>query len=318
MRDNDGRKLDHKLLEELRLKAVREVVEGAHPEEVALALGLHRKTVYGWVARYRADGPEALRAKPPPGRPPKLTDQQLRRLFAVIVDGDPRDLRFDAALWTRQVVRVVVRRELEVALSVASVGRLLDRMGLSPERPLARATRSTPDALARWKHEEFPNIRIAAEVSGATLYFCDESVVGFDAEAGGAGEAATHMISVVTTKGALRFAAYGGEAGAETFVDFCRRLLHDARRPAYVVVDGGPAQRSEEAQRFVESTCGQLRLFFLPLPAGLSSSGRADTPPEPIDTPAPAGSRRIPGQRRSAAPVDRAGRAPRLRAPGCA
>ena len=51
MRDNDGRKLDHKTLEALRIRAVDLVGAGAHPEEVAAALGLHRKTVYGWLAK---------------------------------------------------------------------------------------------------------------------------------------------------------------------------------------------------------------------------------------------------------------------------
>ena len=45
MRDNDGRKLDHKTLEALRIRAVDRVGQGAHPEDVVAALGLHRKTV---------------------------------------------------------------------------------------------------------------------------------------------------------------------------------------------------------------------------------------------------------------------------------
>ena len=37
-RGNDGRKLDHKTLEALRIRAVDRVGEGAHPEDVAAAL----------------------------------------------------------------------------------------------------------------------------------------------------------------------------------------------------------------------------------------------------------------------------------------
>lgn len=44
MRDNDGRKLDHQTFEVQRLRAV---------EQVAQVLGLHRNTVYGWLAKYR-------------------------------------------------------------------------------------------------------------------------------------------------------------------------------------------------------------------------------------------------------------------------
>src|SRR4029453_9690779 len=42
MRDDDGRKLDHKTLEQLRLRAVRQIEQGAHPEDVAAALRMPR------------------------------------------------------------------------------------------------------------------------------------------------------------------------------------------------------------------------------------------------------------------------------------
>jgi transposase len=71
MRDNDGRKLDHATLEAMRTRAVAKIQAGAHPDDVAAVLGLHRSTVFGWVPRYREGGPDALRAKPVPGRPPK-------------------------------------------------------------------------------------------------------------------------------------------------------------------------------------------------------------------------------------------------------
>jgi transposase len=70
VRENDGRKLDHRTLEVLRLRAVEQVQAGAHSEDVAQTLGLHRKTVYGWLAKFREGG---LAAKPVPGRPPKLS-----------------------------------------------------------------------------------------------------------------------------------------------------------------------------------------------------------------------------------------------------
>jgi transposase len=69
VRDYDGRKLDHKTLEALPIRAVDRVGEGAHPEDVAAALGLHRKTVYAWLAKYREGGKDALRVRPVPGRP---------------------------------------------------------------------------------------------------------------------------------------------------------------------------------------------------------------------------------------------------------
>src|SRR5512147_2455358 len=97
-------------------------------------LGLARSTVFGWVAKYREGGRTALAARPVPGRPPKLSGEQLAKIYDLIVGRDPRQLSFEFALWTREMVRDLVRREFGVALSVVSVGRLLRKLGLSPQR----------------------------------------------------------------------------------------------------------------------------------------------------------------------------------------
>src|ERR687897_502978 len=146
MRDSDGRKLDHQTLEQLRIRTVGQVEQGAHPDEVAAALGMTRAAVYAWLAKYREGGLEALKARPIPGRPPKLSGSQLARLYGLVVGNDPRQLRFAFALWTRAMVRELIRREFAVALSEVSVGRLLRKLGLSPQRPLYRAYQQNPEA----------------------------------------------------------------------------------------------------------------------------------------------------------------------------
>jgi transposase len=278
MRDNDGRKLDHATLAAMRVRAVAQVRAGAHPEDVAAVLGLHRSTVFGWVAKYREGGPDALQAKPVPGRPPKLSGEQVRRLSTLIVGHDPRQWQFEFGLWTREMVRALIRREFGVALSVVSVGRLLRTLGLSPQRPLWRAYQQNPDAVERWKREEFPALRAEAAKLGATIFFLDEAGVRSDYHAGttwapvgrtpvvhstGARHA-INLISAVTAKGALRFAASEGTLNGAVFVDFCKRLLHDAAGPVFLVLDGHPAHRSAMAKKFAADSNGRLRLCFLP------------------------------------------------------
>jgi transposase len=278
MRDSDGRKLDHKTLEQLRIRAVGQIEQGAHPDEVAVGLGMTRAAVYAWLAKYREGGLEALKARPVPGRPPKLSGPQLARLVTLVVGNDPRQLRFSFALWTRAMVRELIRREFGEALSEVSVGRLLRKLGLSPQRPLYRAYQQNPEAVARWKAEEYPAIREQAAKAGATIYFADEAGVRSDYHAGTTwapvGQtpvvAATgdrfgiNLISAVTAKGKLRFAAYEGSLKGPVFIDFCRRLLHDTPGPVFLVLDGHPVHRSKAVKAFAASTSGRLRLCFLP------------------------------------------------------
>jgi transposase len=143
-----------------------------------------RAAVYSWLAKYRQGGLEALRAKPVPGRPPTLSGAQLARLYHLVVGNDPRQLRFAFALWTRAMIRELIRPEFGVRLSEVSVGRLLRKLGLSPQRPLYRAYQQNPEAVARWKAETYPQIRAEAAATGGTVYFADEAGVRSDYHAG--------------------------------------------------------------------------------------------------------------------------------------
>jgi transposase len=278
MRDNDGRKLDHKTLEALRYRAIAAVQNGEHPEDVAATLGMARGTLYMWLAKFREGGKKALAAKPVPGRPRKLSAAQMQQVYRWVSGGDPRQYQFEFALWTRELVAVLIRRNFGVSLSLVSVGRLLKVLGLSVQRPLWRAWQQDLQAVDRWKREEFPAIKAEAAKVGATIYFADEAGLRSDYHAGttwgvrgqtpivkttGARHS-LNMVSAVTTRGTLRFSCYQGKFTAETFIDFCKRLLHDTDGPVFLVVDGHPTHKAKKVKAFVETTDGRLRIFLLP------------------------------------------------------
>ncbi len=96
-----------------------------------------------------------------PGRPPKLSGEQLRRLYTLITGADPRQLQFEFALWTGEMIAELIRREFGVRLSLSGVGRLLRRLGLSPQRPLWRAWQADPEAVERWKSEQFELVKMS-------------------------------------------------------------------------------------------------------------------------------------------------------------
>src|SRR5215212_601926 len=287
----------------MRLRAVDAGESGVQPEDVAAWLGMGRGTVYGWLAKHRAGGWDALKARPVPGRQPKLSGEQMRRLYTLIAGADPRQLEFGFALWTRDMVRTLIRREFKVSLSAVSVGRLLRTLGLSPQRPLWRAWQADPDAVARWKEEEFPAIRAQAKAEGATIYFGDEAGIRSDYHAGTTwapvgqtpvvkATGARHslnMISAVTAKGLLRFSTYTGSFTGARFIEFCRKLMADTDGPVYLVVDGHPTHRSKLVKEFVASTT--------------ASCGCSCCPPTPRSSTPTSGSGRTSSTTGSGAPV---------------
>lgn len=278
MKATDGRKLNHKTLEEIRIRAVKRVEAGESPETVIRALGFSRPRIYEWVAKYREGGLEALKAKAIPGRPPRLTGRQLRWIHKTIAEKDPRQFRFEFALWTRGMIRELIRERFGVRLSEVSVGRLLKKLGLSPQKPLRRAYQQDPEAVRQWVEQEYPKIRAQAKRERAVIYFGDEAGVRSDFHAGttwapvgrtpvvrttGA-RFGLNMISAISPRGEMRFMIVKGRMSAAKLCKFLERLLHKARRPIFLIVDGHPIHRAAVVNRFVASTKGRLRLFCLP------------------------------------------------------
>jgi transposase len=102
MRETDGRRLKHDVLEALRIRAVRQIEHGESPETIIKALGMNRRTIYKWIARYREGGIDALKATPLSGRPLKLDGVKLRWIFKTVVTKNPLQLRFSQGkrIWT--------------------------------------------------------------------------------------------------------------------------------------------------------------------------------------------------------------------------
>src|SRR5271166_1163055 len=73
-----------------------------------------------------------------------------------------------------------------------------------------------------------------------------------------------NLISAVSAQGQLRFMLTKGRVTAAVFMDFLKRLLVNARKPIFVVVDGHPTHRAKSVARFVAAHAGKLALFFLP------------------------------------------------------
>lgn len=274
----DARKLDHKTLEEIRIRAVEQVQAGQSPEAVIMTLGFSRSCIYTWLALYRAGGWGALKARVLNGRPMKISAAQMRWLYATVTGKNPLQFRFEFALWTRQMIRMLLREEFSLKLSLTSVGRLLRQLGLSCQRPLFRATEQDPERVRRWREAEFPAIRELAKKTGAAIFFGDEAGVRSDYHAGTTwgvkgktpivprtgGRNSVNMLSAVNARGELRFMLVKGRVNGDVFAGFLRRLMHNAERPVFLILDGHSIHRSRPVSDFVARQEGRLRLFFLP------------------------------------------------------
>jgi transposase len=276
----DGRKLDHKTLEEIRRMAIERVLEGENPSHVIASYGFSRTTIYKWLQKLKRAkrGSDPLRSTKGTGRPRKLTPKQEQRVFRWINGKDPRQYGFDFGLWTRQIVAKLVADEFGIELSLASVGKLLASLGLTPQKPLMRAYERDPEAIEAWKRDTYPSIAKRAKRLGADIYFWDESGFRADAVQGKtwAVKGKTPVVKVpgkrqtisaasaVNSKGAFWFATYQGGMNASLFVAMLKTIIRGRRKPLFLVLDSLPAHKAKMVSDYVEGTKGKLELYFLP------------------------------------------------------
>ena len=278
MKTTDARKLDHKMLTELRKRGVAGVQEGQSPEIVSKALGINRVTIYGWLSRYRHGGWGALDAKKRGGRSPKLDGKALQWIYHTVTSKNPLQLKFSFALWTARMVGQLIHQRFGIKLSKASVCRLLGQLGLTPQRPVWRAYQQKPEEVQRWLQEEYPKIKCLARQKKALIFFGDEAGVRSDHHAGttwalkgktpvvsstGA-RFGLNLISAVSAQGELRFMTVKGRVGAVQFIDFIKRLLHGIDRTVFLIVDGHPAHKAKMVNKFIETVKDRFQLFVLP------------------------------------------------------
>lgn len=274
----DARKLDHKTLTELRKRAVNSILKGASPEDVAKILEVNRVTVYGWLARYREGGLSALKANKRGGRPKKLDGKALKWLFDTVSTKNPLQLKFAFSLWTSKMIGQLIYQKFGIRLSKASVCRLLNQLGLTPQKPVWKAYQQKPDEVKRWLKKEYPAIRTLAKKMRADIYFEDEAGVRSDFHSGttwavkgktpqvistGA-RFGLNMISAVNAQGKFRFMIVKGSVGAKTFIEFLKRLIQGSKKMIFLIVDGHPSHRAIVVRKFLETVKNKMRLFFLP------------------------------------------------------
>src|SRR5881396_2929688 len=177
----DGRTLDHKALEHMRMLAVKRVVEdGEAPSEVMKSLGFCRTSIYRWLRTYEDQGMEALVERIAQGPEPKLAEKQRQQVKRWILGKDPRQYGFEFGLWSRRIVQALIQEKFGIELGLTAVGRLLASLEITPQKPLRRAYERDPEAVMQWVKKDYPRLRKRARALGASIFFLDEA--GFSSE----------------------------------------------------------------------------------------------------------------------------------------
>jgi transposase len=260
-----------------RFRALQLKEQGWYQRHIAAALGVSEDAVSRWLVRVRDGGPEALRSRTSPGRPPKLSSAQQRLIPEFLWHG-AEAYGFRGEVWTCARIAHVIAEEFGVRYHKDHVGRLLRELRWTPQVPIRRALQRDEEAIRRWRVEIWPELRRRARRERRVLVFEDES--GFYLLPGlvrtYAPEAQTPVIREKQTRDHL--SVMGGmtpEGKVYTLarqeslnglhsVEFLLHLLRVAGKRLLVVWDGSPIHRRQAVPEFVAGTKGRVWVEALP------------------------------------------------------
>jgi transposase len=277
----DGRRESDDVLNALRRRAVHARQLGYAVGDIAAVLGVREETVSRWCSRYDHGGQGALpgdRTGRPRGSGRLLTGEQERSIQQAIESQAPQELGVPSALWTRQAVRELIHQRVGLRVPIRTVGEYLRRWGYTPQKPVRKAYKQDPKAVAEWLEKTYPAIERRAAQEGGEIHWGDETGVrstcqhsrgyarpGETPELTVSGSRfSVNMISTVTNQGKVRWMIYTGRMNAALFIVFLTRLIAGVTKKVFLIVDHLSVHEAAAVEQWSSDKADRIEVFYLP------------------------------------------------------
>jgi transposase len=281
MKHVDMRKLAPAAQEERRRQVIGLRQSGVSYAAIAAQVGLSQTGVFDICQRFDARGEKGLISGKRGRKPDEqklLTTAQESEIKRLICRHMPDELGLDFALWSREAVRALIRRQCGVRLAVRTTGKYLARWGFTAQKPLRRAYEQQPAAVRDWLHHEYPAIVARARQQRGVIFWGDETGLRADDVRGRSyaprgktpvvrpnqRRIGLGLISAVSNRGELRWKVLDGAIKAPVLICFLQRLIKDAGRKVFLILDRLPVHRSAVVREWLVRHKAQIEVFYLP------------------------------------------------------
>lgn len=277
----DARTLNQDAQYQIRRQVVKLRQRGMTYAEIAEIVGMVPTSACRVYKRYEREGMQAI-SKGQRGRKlghkRNLDSEQEAEVQKTIQDKTPDQMKMPFALWTRQAVQELIKRQHGIKMPIRTVGEYLMRWGFTPQKPIRKAYEQRPEQVQRWLKKEYPIIAKRAKVEGAEISWCDETGMRNDeTRAKGyapkgktptirlnAKRTSMSMVSAITNQGKVRFMIYKEAMNADRMIQFMKRLIRDTGRKVFLIVDNLKTHHSKIVKAWLNEHTEQIEVFYLP------------------------------------------------------
>jgi transposase len=281
MENTDARKVSKEVQQELRNQIIRLRRQGRTNREIAQVVGVSEPHASSMWHKYQKGGITAVRVKIRGrriGEKKTLSDEQEREIQRLVIDKMPDQLKLPFALWTREAIRQLIQQRVGIVMPIRTVGEYLKRWGFTVRKPIKRAYEQNPEEVRRWLQEQYPAIAAQAKRDKAEIYWGDETGIQTTAHRArgfapkgkkpilriSAKKSTVSMVSAINNEGQMRFMMYKKGMTAKLLIKFMQRLIKDAKRKVYLILDNLRSHHSKEVKKWVQEHQNEIALYHLP------------------------------------------------------
>lgn len=281
MKNDDFRKVSPETQYTIRKSVIKMINSGKSQTYAAEFFGISRRSVYNWLREFNKKGTIGLHSKTRGrrfGQLRKLTKMQEKQIQGLIIDKCPEQLKLPFALWTRKAVQELIENQFNLRLPIRTVGDYLKRWGFTPQKPLRKAYEQRPQVVKEWLDNNYPAIKKRAKKEKAEIYWGDETGLSSEDNRGrGYSPKGTtpvryttgsrfsmSMISAIANQGQLRFMVYKGGMKTDIFLTFLKRLIKDAKKKVFLIVDNLRVHHAIKVREWVNEHLDEIAIFYLP------------------------------------------------------
>ena len=267
------------LSEVKRVLALLSLGAGQFAEDIADILKISIETIRQAIHKFFSGGAKELQSKSRPGRPPKLTKTQRKKLSKYIVL-DPEKMGFPGSCWRTPMIRHLIFQKFGVYYSARYLSELLKNIGFSYQKATFVGDKRDEKARKKWLKKQWPEILEVAKKKDAHIFFGDESsfpqwgslsytwaLKGQQPVVKTSGSRKGYKVFGLIEYFTGKFLAKGheGKLNAETYQEFLKEVMRNTRKHIILVQDNVPYHTSEEMQIFFYEHKDRITVYQLPV-----------------------------------------------------
>lgn len=242
---------------------------GLSQQIIGAMVNLSQKMVSKILAKQSQESPTTSKQ---PGYERRLSDEQLSKLPKYLEQG-AEFYEFTGAYWTQERVRQVIEKEYKVIYEVKQVGRILDLINWTRQKPQKKEAKQDLKAVEKWRTEDLPALKKKAIEEGYDIYYHDESTLQLCANVvktysprgetpilplhDTKGYQYVCIASSISVEGKLFYQIRDNSFKGEGIIEYLKSLLDTTIGKMLLIWDNASWHKSQEVKDFLNTELGK-------------------------------------------------------------